>query len=295
MTNTIKCFSEIADRYKAMFCDLWGCLHNGQESFHTALAALHDFRQKGGYVVLLTNAPRPQKPVTKFLKQLGIHENYYDFIITSGDTTQRGLQSGKFGHDIFHIGPAHDLCFFDFKSGVNSSSKPINLVPISDASSIVCTGLFNDKTEEPSDYTEIISVGVKNNLPLLCANPDIQVDYGHKRLWCAGAIAAKYTEAGGQSIYFGKPHKPIYDTAIDKLQTFDPSIKKSEIICIGDGIFTDILGGISYGLDTLFVTGGLSGKETGTNNKARSPDEIKLKKFLKNTKLTPTTSIGYLK
>lgn len=291
MVQIINNFSEIAQHYKAIFCDLWGCLHNGKKSFTKSLEALRSYKSNGGYVILLTNAPRPSEVVIKFLCKLGITEEFYDEIITSGDAAQFSLMSGDFGHNIYHIGPQRDLCFFERKH------KPpcIELVPIADASSIVCTGLFNDQVEQPSDYADIINEGVQNNLPLLCANPDIQVDYGNQRLWCAGAIAEHYTRAGGESIYFGKPHKPIYDTAIDKLQTFDPSIKKSEIICIGDGIFTDILGGISYGLDTLFVTGGLSGKETGTNNKARSPDETKLKKFLKKTKLTPTTSIGYLK
>ena len=293
MTQTIACFAEIAQKYKAIFCDLWGCLHNGKESFRRALEALYDFRRTGGYVLLLTNAPRPSDSVIKFLNKLGVTRRYYDDIITSGDATRLGLQSGKFGFNIFHIGPAHDLCFFDFNSKVNMLTKPINLVPISQASSIVCTGLFDDKTEEPRDYRNIISTGIEYSLPLLCANPDIQVDYGHQRLWCAGAIAADYTKAGGLSIYFGKPHKPIYDAASEKLQNYDPSIKKSEIICIGDGISTDILGGISYGLDTLFVTGGLASEETGTYEGVRSLDQKKLRQFFKRTKLKPTVSISY--
>ena len=293
MIHTIECFAEIAQKYKAIFCDLWGCLHNGKESFQKALEALYDFRRAGGYVLLLTNAPRPSDSVIKFLNQLGVTSKYYDDIITSGDATRLGLQSGKFGCNIFHIGPAHDLCFFDLNIGINMLSKPINLVPISQASSIVCTGLFDDKTEEPCDYKSIISAGIEYGLTLLCANPDIQVDYGHQRLWCAGAIAADYTKAGGLSIYFGKPHKPIYDAATNKLKNYDPSIKKSEIICVGDGIRTDILGGMSYGLDTLFVTGGLASEETGTYEGARSPDEKKLRQFFERTKLTPTTSINY--
>ena len=120
------------------------------------------------------------------------------------------------------------------------------------------------------------------------------MDYGHQRLWCAGAIAKSYTEAGGEAVYFGKPHRPIYDLAISKLHDFDPSISKSEIICIGDGILTDILGGISSDLDTLFVAGGLSAKDTGVTKTSRFPNQKKLREFLKKVKLSPTASIGYL-
>ena len=292
MSKIINKFGQIADSYSVIFCDLWGCIHNGEKSFPKGLEALNAFRAHGGYVILLTNAPRPKKEVIKFITKLGITARFYDDVITSGDATQFCLEAGEFGHKIYHIGPARDLCFFDFKDRANNRT-PVELVQLEEASSIVCTGLFNDKTEEPSDYEEIIKLGIKNNLPLLCANPDIQVDYGHQRLWCAGAIAASYSKAGGKSIYFGKPHKPIYDLAITKLQKVNPSIIKSKIICVGDGILTDILGGASYGLDTLFVAGGLSSKDTGVTQKTNSPNERKLIQFLKKANLKPTASIGY--
>ena len=289
MVKIINNFSEIAQHYKAIFCDLWGCLHNGKKSFTKSLEALRSYKSNGGYVILLTNAPRPSEVVIKFLCKLGITEEFYDEIITSGDAAQFSLMSGNFGHNIYHIGPQRDLCFFERKH----QPPRIELVPIADASSIVCTGLFNDQVEQPSDYADIINEGVQNNLPLLCANPDIQVDYGNQRLWCAGAIAEHYTRAGGESIYFGKPHKPIYDLAISKLNAVNSSILKSEIICVGDGIHTDVSGGILYGLDTLFVAGGLSNHETGVNDRTRSPNVEKLGKFLKRVKLSPTASIGY--
>ena len=294
MVKIIDRFSEISNDYRALFCDLWGCIHNGQQSFKKALDALFNFRKNGGYVILLTNAPRPRLNVIKFLTNLGITAHFYDDIITSGDATQFDLKSGTFGSSIYHVGPPHDLCFFDFENVVNESHQSsIELVPLTKASAIVCTGLFNDKTETPSDYTDLIDFGIKKNLPLLCANPDLQVDYGHRRLWCAGAIAKKYDEAGGKTIYFGKPHKPIYDLAMSKLHNLDQTIEKSEILCVGDGALTDMLGGISYSLDTLFVAGGLSGQDTGVENDSTSPDREKLDKFLNKISLMPTASIGY--
>ena len=241
----------------------------------------------------MTNAPRPSASVIGFLDNLGITNKFYDSVVTSGDTTKISLQTGEFGYNIYHIGPKRDLCFFDPEPTLVSRSNKVSLVSISDASSIVCTGLFNDQTETPSDYAKIIEFGVKNRLPLLCANPDIQVDYGSQRLWCAGAIAEHYAKAGGESIYFGKPHKPIYDLSMSKLRNIDPSISKQQIICIGDGLFTDIRGGNSYGLDTLFVAGGLSGQATGVINGEKSPNQNKLNKLFKKFKLNPSMSIGY--
>ncbi len=295
MAKIISNFNQIAHKYKVMFCDLWGCIHNGKSGHKESLDALRAFRKTGGIVILLTNAPRPKEAVIKFLNSIAITTEFYDSIITSGDATQFNLRSGDFGQNIFHIGPDHDLNFFNFENRSKNGAIDINLVPILKASCILCTGLFDDKTEEPSDYEDLINLGIMNNLPLLCANPDIQVDFGDQRLWCAGAIAAAYTKSGGKSIYFGKPHKPIYDLAISKVHEINACIKKSEIICIGDGAFTDILGGSMYGLDTLFVAGGLFSQDTGVVDGARSPDRQKLAKFLKKSSINPTASIGHFR
>ena len=295
MLNIISNFSQISNRYKSVFCDLWGCLHNGEESFHKSLEALLNFKATGGVVILLTNAPRPSKTVLKQIEKLGITKPHFDGIVTSGDAAQLELFSGKFGNKIFHIGSSRDISFFEISPQLYSKPIEVDLVDISKASSIVCTGLFNDLTEELSDYDEIIAYGVSQKMPFLCANPDIQVDLGHQRLWCAGALAANYEKAGGTATYFGKPHKPIYDLAFKKLHEINPSITKSEIICIGDGILTDVLGGHSYGLDTLFVSGGLSDRETGTTNGETSPNHEKLKKFLRKVNFIPTSTIGYFR
>jgi len=295
MTNILNDFKQISNQYKSVFCDLWGCLHNGKESFQKSLDALLNFKKNGGIVILLTNSPRPSETVKKQIEHLGIAKFYFDEIVTSGDAAQLALFSGEFGKNIFHIGTKHDLSFFEIRPKLLSTPINVNLVDISKASSIVCTGLFNNLVEQPSDYDEIIFEGISRQLPFLCANPDIQVDFGHQRLWCAGAIAENYEKSGGTSLYFGKPHKPVYDLALKKLHEINPTVSKSEIICIGDGILTDILGGISYGLDTLFVTGGLSDQDTGTTNGELSPNEEKLTSFLQKANVIPTNSIGYLR
>ena len=295
MTKIIQKFDEIASNYKAIFCDLWGCLHNGQTSFSDSLNTLISFKRQGGAIILLTNAPRPKHDVATFIDKLGINKDCYDDLVTSGDAAQISLFLGKYGTKIFHIGPERDYCFFDIDPALLPNPISLEFVDIDEASCIVCTGLFNDRTETPQDYNDIIRKGINLNLDLLCVNPDIQVDYGNRRLWCAGAIAENYKKQGGSAHYFGKPYKPIYDLALQKLNHLDPTITKNEILCIGDGISTDISGGIFCGFDTLFVCGGLSDRDTGTTRTSPSPDSLKLSKFLKKLDLNPTASIGYLR
>ena len=129
-------------------------------------------------------------------------------------------------------------------------------------------------------------------LKLLCANPDIVVDRGESREWCAGALAQLYSEMGGESLYFGKPHPPIYDLARRRLAQIGKGTSDDRILAIGDGINTDIPGGVGENIDTLFITGGLARAETGTQTQ---PDPSKLARFLTNAELEPTYSIGYLR
>jgi len=294
MTNIIKNLSEISTNYNAIFCDLWGCLHNGVEPFKEAINALCQFSKSGGIVHLLTNSPRPALAVYPQLDDIGIPRNLYQGITASGDASRAALASGSYGKKIFHIGPERDEIFFqtlnteDFYQNID-----IQRVPLDYAEGIVCTGLFDDSIETPLDYTELLLIAKRRGLKMLCANPDIQVDRGTHRIYCAGAIAEAYNKMGGEAHNFGKPHTPIYDLARDRLNSIAGRIvPDTEILCIGDGINTDIRGAVMEDIDSLFVTGGLAAEETNTREQ---PDTSKLAKFLNTSQLTPTYSIGHLR
>ena len=294
MTRIIENLGEIAANYDAVFCDLWGCLHNGVRPFPEAVAALEAFRDAGGTVVLLTNSPRPSSGVVEQLDDLGVARDLYQAVASSGDAAIDALASGLFGREVFHIGPARDDGFFAAVSDEEFyAGQDIVRVKMEEAEGIVCTGLFDDETETPEDYREIVLYGVNKGLKMLCANPDIMVDRGDKRIYCAGAIAKAYEEAGGDARYFGKPHAPVYQLARRRLEAErGESVADDRILCIGDGIATDIAGGVGEGLDTLFVTGGLAAEETGTD---RQPDAARLEAFLKGHRLSPTAAIGFLR
>jgi len=296
MTEILRSLADLAGRYDAVFCDLWGCLHNGKTAFPAAVAALRAYRAAGGVVVLVTNSPRPTSNVIVQLDGFGVPRDAWDVIATSGDAAQMGMLSGGVGRRVHHIGAPKDEVFFtDFAADLAAyaaSQPPITRVALKDAEGIVCTGLTDDQTETPEDYRAALLLGKTLGLPMLCANPDIIVDMGDKRLYCAGALAQAYEAMGGIALYFGKPHPPIYDLARRRLaQVSDKS--DPQILCIGDGFGTDIQGGIGEGLDTLFITGGLEADSFGPD--VENPDPDLLTQWLGAQKLSPSFAMGRLR
>ncbi len=291
MTKMIRSLAEVAAGYDAVFCDLWGCLHNGKAPFPAAVAALRAFRAGGGRVVLMTNAPRPRSAVERQLNAMGVPQDAWDLIVSSGDAAQAAMLQGAVGRKVFHIGAVKDEPFFSEFPGdmaaLAASQPAIERVGMLDAEGIVCTGLADDQTETPADYRAQLLLGKTRGLPMLCANPDIVVDMGEKRAYCAGALAEDYANMGGEVLYYGKPHPPIYDLARRRMGLDDP-----RILCIGDGIATDVQGGIAEGLDTLFITGGIAADRFGPD--PANPDPALLEEWLAVQRLSPTFAMPYL-
>jgi len=290
MSQIINSLAEISDRYDALFCDLWGCVHDGLTPFADAIRAMQSFRAKGGTVMLVTNAPRPHAPVRKQLQRIGVPNNAYDGIATSGDSARAAMFRGAVGQNIYFIGQPHDQDFFSPLELVEGP-KTITQVTLEEAEGIVCCGPF-DPLEDPEEMRPQLLIAKTKGLKLLCANPDIVVDRGNNREWCAGALAKLFTEIGGESLYFGKPHSPIYDLARRRLNTLGKSIPDSRILCVGDGLLTDIDGALGEELDSLFITGGLAARETKTVDQ---PEPQALEAYLTQEMMQPTYSIGKLR
>lgn len=293
MTDIVQSLADIAPRYDALFCDLWGCVHDGLRPYPAAVAALRDFRARGGKVVLVTNSPRPRAGVADQLDQMGVPRDCWDTIATSGDSARAAMFQGAVGSKVHFIGnPDTDSGFFA-PLKILDNPMQIEIVPLDEAEGIVCTGP-RDPLADPEVYRPEFLHAKTMGLKLLCANPDIVVDRGESREWCAGALARLYTEMGGESLYFGKPHPPIYDLARRRLTALNGTvIDDGRILAVGDGIGTDISGGIGEGLDTLFITGGLEAARFGPDVEA--PDARRLAAWLGDHELTPTYSIGRLR
>lgn len=290
MTQIIEHLSEISDRYDALFVDLWGCVHNGVKALPGAVSALQEYRQKCGKVVLVTNAPRPHASVRKQLTHFEVPEDSWDAIATSGDSARSAMFRGTVGSKVWFVGQPHDQNFFEPLQLIQDPVE-IEQVPLEEAEGIVCTGP-EDPMADPEVMRPQFLYAKQKGLKLLCANPDIVVDRGETREWCAGALAQLYTEMGGESLYFGKPHPPIYDLARRRLFALGTDVPDDRILCIGDGVLTDIKGAVGEDIDSLLITGGLAAAETKTNYQ---PDPEALSAYLEKEKSAPTYSIGFLR
>jgi HAD superfamily hydrolase (TIGR01459 family) len=264
-------------------CDVWGVVHNGVVAFPEASRALADARAGGRPVVLVTNAPRRSREVAAQLETLGVPRDSYDAIVTSGDVTRLLIEEGP--RRIFHLGPDRDLTLYD--------GLDVEMVEEFEAAGVVCTGLFNDATETPADYAEMLARFRARNLPFVCANPDIVVERGDHMIWCAGALARDYGLLGGRVSIAGKPHRPIYEAALARASgILGAALEPRDVLAIGDGVLTDVKGGVSFGSDVLFVTAGIHAHEYGGR---AGPEPERLLAFLSGHGLSPVASIRRLR
>lgn len=248
--------SRIADRYDAILCDVWGVIRDGKALLPDAIEALQRFRQERGPVVLISNSPQPAPRVTAQLKSMGAPDDAWDAVVTSGDTTLAAIRDMGRG-PVFHIGPpGYDDALFE--------QVQLDFAPLDEAAYVVCTGLkFDRRDEHPDDYRDMLAAMKARGLPMVCANPDIVVQWGDDLLWCAGALARLYREMGGETVISGKPHKPIYELAFETLAAGGHHPERSRVLTIGDGPETDLAGAARNGLDAFFVTEGILGGDLG--------------------------------
>jgi HAD superfamily hydrolase (TIGR01459 family) len=245
--------SDLVDGVEVILSDIWGVVHNGLESFPEACKALHTYRQRGGTVILITNAPRPADSVQRQLRKLGVADETYDAIVSSGDLT-RNFVADHPGKKIFWIGPERD-------SSIHRGLDAV-MAPLEQADYIICTGLFDDETESAEDYRAMMLQAREHKLPLICANPDIVVERGDRLIYCAGAIAELYRELGGEAIFYGKPHRPIYERAMAlAAERRGRPTPLDRVLAIGDSVRTDLTGALGFGIDCLFLTRGIHSEE----------------------------------
>jgi HAD superfamily hydrolase (TIGR01459 family) len=244
---------DLVDGVEVVLSDIWGVVHNGLEAFPEACEALHTYRQRGGTVILITNAPRPADSVQRQLRKLGVADETYDAIVSSGDLT-RHFVSDHPGKKMFWLGPERDNSIY---RGLEAE-----IGPLEQADYIVCTGLFDDETETPEDYRAMMLQARERQLPLICANPDIVVERGDRLIYCAGAIAELYRELGGDVTFYGKPHRPIYERAMAlAAERRGHPAPLDRVLAIGDSVRTDLTGALGFGIDCLFVTRGIHSEE----------------------------------
>jgi HAD superfamily hydrolase (TIGR01459 family) len=244
---------DVVGGVEVVLSDIWGVVHNGLESFPEACAALHTYRQQGGVVILITNAPRPADSVQRQLRKLGVADETYDAIVSSGDLTRHFVADHP-GKKLYWVGPERD-------GSIHRGLDPV-MSDLDGADYIICTGLFDDETESAEDYRPMLAKALARKVPLICANPDIVVERGDRLIYCAGAIAELYRELGGEVVFYGKPHRPIYERAMAlAAERRGRPAELSHVLAIGDSVRTDLTGAHGFGIDCLFVTRGIHSEE----------------------------------
>lgn len=237
----------LAENYDALLCDAWGVIHDGRALFPGAEEALLAFRRRRGPVVVLTNAPRPNAIIPLQLDRLGLSRAAYDAVTTSGDATRAEIvKRGR--APALKIGPEKDDPLFE--------GLDIPFAPLAKARYLICTGLVDDQRESPEDYRALLIEAAGRGLDMICANPDVVVRWGGRLVYCAGALAEIYERVGGTVIYCGKPHRPIYDLALARLEAAaGRALDRARILAVGDGVATDIKGASDQGIDAVLIAG----------------------------------------
>lgn len=244
--------AELAPRYDVVLCDVWGVIHDGVKSFRPAVEALRRFKAERGPVILISNAPRPAADVLAQLEALAVGPDAYTTLVTSGDATRAEL--ARRPGPVWAIGPERDAALY--------AGLDLTFAGPEDAAFISCTGLVDDDTETAADYADALTVAAGRGLVMVCANPDRVVQRGDRLIPCAGALADLYETLGGEVVMAGKPYAPIYDQSLQAAaEALGRPVDRARVLCIGDGIKTDVLGAARQNLDCLFVAGGIHAAE----------------------------------
>ena len=234
----------VANSYDVFFIDIWGVLHNGINLYQTSVEALDQIEKLNKKYILLTNAPRPNKTVMEFLKRMGLDDNKCNKVYTSGESALKHLEKNYKEKKFFHIGPPRDFDLFKL-------FKKNKISDIEKSDFILCTGLFADRENDLEYYKKLFKNLI--NKKMICTNPDLIVDKGEIREYCAGSVAKIFEDLGGKVEYFGKPYPPVYKQSINT--------ENKKILCIGDNLNTDIKGANIQNFDSMLISSGIHKKE----------------------------------
>ena len=274
MLKEIESLAALHGAYDAVLCDVWGVLHNGVAAWPKACDALAKARADGLAVVLITNSPRRNREVALQLDGIGVPRGSYDRIVTSGDVTRKLIEAAP--KKVFFLGLDRDLTLLE--------GLDVEIVGKDEAQVVVCTGPYDDENDRPDDYRAMFTPWVERAVPFICANPDLIVERGEKLVLCAGALAAVYAGMGGETRITGKPYPAMYDAALAHVAELAPDKTAPRAVAVGDGLPTDVKGAQDYGLDLLYIAGGIHARDYAERGKV---DPEKLAVFLERNAARP--------
>lgn len=281
MARRITDLDQLTGSADILLCDVWGVIHNGVNPFQLSVEALKAARQRGQTVILITNSPRPAGGVIRQFETIGVDPDSWDDIVTSGDVTRQLVTEGP--KQIYFLGPERDIALVE--------GLDVELVSPDAARAVLCTGLFDDETEQAEDYRSMLESFRGRDLPFICANPDRMVERGDRLVPCAGALADLYVELGGETRIAGKPHAPIYREAMARARAIRGSADQARALAIGDGVHTDIRGALDNGFEAVFIARGIHANHYLNG---RVTDEARLQAFLDAEGVAPAYWMEWL-
>uniref|UniRef100_A0A9E8CMB7 TIGR01459 family HAD-type hydrolase n=1 Tax=Bosea sp. NBC_00436 TaxID=2969620 RepID=A0A9E8CMB7_9HYPH len=280
----LKRAGDLLARYDVLISDVWGVVHDGLWALEPACDALMAFRERGGTVVLLSNAPGPSQQVAGLLDAKRVPREAWDRLVTSGDVT-RALIAQSHHKRAYHIGWQSDRAVFE--------GLDVTLVDEDKADIVVATELNDYRTETPEQYRPLLERFARRGLPFICGNPDLVVHVGEDLLPCAGALATIYEQLGGSVAWAGKPYRPAYDLALAAAADArgGRSVEPGKVLVIGDAVRTDLAGARLMGFDSLFIAGGIHRDETMRGGEV---EPAGLAKVLDGLPVQPIAAMGAL-
>ncbi len=278
----------LAERYDGFIVDLWGVLHDGVTAFPEAVACLEQVKVRGKGIWILSNAPRRAQSVAERNAALGIPAALADGVMSSGEEAWRHLRERPdawyraLGGRCYHLGPARD-------EGMRAGLDYDFVGTLAEADFLLNTGALAAE-DGIETYDALLHEALARRLPIVCANPDLEVVRGGRREICAGAIALAYEELGGALRYHGKPHRETYETCL-ALMNLAPGAR---VAAIGDSLRTDIAGAQGVGIDGIFIAAGIHGEALGMTGGA-PPDQARLAALFEDRGLYPAAALPILR
>ncbi len=248
----------LAERYDGFILDLWGVIHDGVQPYPGAAECLQRLQDAGKRCVLLSNAPRRGHAAEAMLRDMGIGPALYTGVLTSGEATHLALRDrtdpwfAALGSHVWHLGPERDRNVMEGLALTQVASP-------AEASFVLNTGPDDHRAPTSiAPFEADLAECARHGLPMICANPDLEVIRGGQRLICAGALAVRYQQLGGTVRSLGKPDPAIYQPVLAMLGT-----ARERTLAVGDSLRTDISGAQAAGVDSCWVLGGIHAEALG--------------------------------
>ena len=257
MNLKTKSFRSVVKNYKAVFFDAFGVLKN-----HTGLIPgiekTFDYLDEKGikYYLLTNDSSRSPEALARWYQDRGVMQVTTDKILSSGMLAMEFFKAKVTnGNAVAYLGTESSAHYIETAGLQTVAVKNIDLDNIDHIESFAF--LDDEGFNWNEDINKTINLLRKKNMTVVVANTDINYPVSKNDISVAVGSLADMVEniIGKNFIRFGKPDAQMFLLAYERALQ-DINVKRSEILMVGDTLYTDIIGGNKFGLDTVLVLSG---------------------------------------